>query len=249
MANVMLLYKQIVALSRDAHMKYRLKPVSEYPFASETNWMPLAGVEFYHAARYYPIVFVNENDEYSPIVMLGLETGHNEFVDRDRQWKRDTYIPAFVRRYPFVLADTGSGSKDLTVCLDPTYSGWNETEGRPLFNDDGTNSDFLNESLQFMNGFTSEMRRTTEFAKELNGLNLLIKRSADIRSPDGQSFQVQDMYMVNEEAMKKLSGADLEKLNASGTLGWVYAHLMSMANLPLLFEMHRKRKAAEQSGI
>lgn len=241
----MLLYKQVAALSREAHMKHKLKPLEDFSFAAETHWMPVAGVEFYQAARSYPIVFVQENDEYRPILLMGLEAGSNEFINANKQWKRETYIPAFVRRYPFVLADTGAKNKELTVCLDPTYAGWNEKEGKELFKADGTNSPFLEEMLQFMNGFNVEMQRTAEFTKELDAMKLLIKRSADIRSPDGQTFQVQDIFMVDEEALNKLSGANLEKLNKAGMLGWIFAHLMSLANLPALFDLHLTRKAAK----
>ncbi|MEN3929981.1 SapC family protein [Microvirga sp. W0021] len=247
MSTIMLLYKEAVGLSRETHAKKKLKTENDFSFAAGVHWMPVAGAEFYAAARNYPIVFVEENKEFRPILLLGLEVGHNEFVDKDNHWKANTYLPAFVRRYPFVLAETDGKNNEFAVAIDPTYSGWSETEGRELFNEDGTNSPFLDEMMQFMNSFTAEMQRTAEFVKELDRLKLLIKKSADIRSADGQLFQVQDLYMVDEEAFSKISGDELEKLNKSGQLGWVFAHLMSLANLPNLFDLHKARKSAENS--
>lgn len=239
----MLLYKQVVPLSREAHMKFRLKPVTDFSFAKEVHWMPVAGAEFFQCSRYFPIVFVKENEGFRPIILLSLEVKNNEFVENG-EWKQGAYIPAFVRRYPFMLANINAESKELTVCLDPTYDGWNEAEGRELFKQDGGNSEFLSEMLQFMSGFNVEMQRTTEFMKEINSLNLLVKRSVDIRSADGQTFHVQDLYMIDEEALRKLSGVELEKFNKAGMLGWIFAHLASLSNLSVLFDMQRARKAA-----
>lgn len=239
----MLFYKNVTALSRDDHKGYKLKLVDGFEFAQETHWMPVAGVEFVHAARHYPVVFVGEGDKLHPILLLGLEVGHNEYVNEDKAWKGDTYLPAFVRRYPFVLADTGAKSKELTVCFDAAFSGWNKTEGRELFLPNGENSEFLQEMLQFMNGFNVEMERTAAFMRELNRLNLLVKRSADIKSASGKTFQVQDILVVDETALSKLSGDDLETLNKAGFLGWIFAHLMSLGNLTALFDLHLARKA------
>jgi len=97
--------------------------------------------------------------------------------------------------------------------------------------------------LQFMNGFNVEMERTAAFVRELTRLNVLVKRSADIKSASGSTFQVQDILVVDETAFSKLSGEDLELLNKSGFLGWIFAHLMSLGNLPALFDLHLTRKA------
>jgi len=242
----MLLYKRVTALSRDDHKDYKLKPVDGFEFASTTHWMPVAGAEFAHAARHYPIVFTGEGDNLRPILLLGLEIGHNEYVGKDKAWKRDSYLPAFVRRYPFVLADTGAKGKELTVCFDADFPGWNKTEGRELFTAEGKNSEFLEEMLQFMNGFNVEMERTSAFVRELGRLKLLEKRSADIRSANGSTFKVQDILVVDEAALSKLSGADLEALNKAGFLGWIFAHLMSLGNLTSLFDLHLARKGAEK---
>lgn len=246
MSNVMLLYKQVIALSRDDHKNFKLKPVEGFEFAAETHWMPIAGAEFSHAARHYPIVFVGEGDNLRPILLMGLELGHNDYVGKGGAWKRESYLPAFVRRYPFVLADTGAKGKELTVCFDAAFPGWNETEGRELFTADGNNSGFLDEMLQFMNGFNAEMERTAAFVRELSRLNLLEKRSADIKSASGATFKVQDILVVEEQALAKLSGADLETLNKSGFLGWIFAHLMSLGNLTALLDLHLARKAVEK---
>lgn len=249
MSNVMLLYKQVVALSRNEHKSLKLKPLKDFEFAAHAHWVPAAGIEFYRAAKFYPIVFAGEGDALAPILLLGLKSGQNDFVDKNMQWRKDTYIPAFIRRYPFVLADTGAANKDLTVCLDIACPALNETEGRELFKEDGSNGDVFNDILKFMKDFTIEMERTKHFVSELKKLDLLIKRNANIRKADGPSFQVQDFLAVDEEKFSKLSGAELESLHKQGFLGWIFAHLMSLNTLTDLFDMHLNHQDSTTQAV
>jgi hypothetical protein len=250
MTNTMLLYKNVTALSRDEHRKLRLRPAEGFAFAAATHWLPVAGAEFYAAARAYPIMFVNETagdrTEISPILLVGLEAGHNDYVDNKQQWRAETYLPAFVRRYPFVLATAPEQTSEFTVCFDATSKAFSENEGQPLFGDDGSASALLNEVIAFMNGFTTEMTRTRRFVEELKRLDLLETRSAQIRSPDGGLFNLQDFLIVSEEKFGKLEAEDLAALHKEGFLGWVFAHLMSLGNLPELLKLHQTRKRLEK---
>jgi hypothetical protein len=65
----------------------------------------------------------------------------NSFVGDSGQWRSNTYVPAFIRRYPFVLAQ--SDNDEFKVCFDEAYAGWNEEEGRELFAESGENSPYL----------------------------------------------------------------------------------------------------------
>lgn len=238
MSNVMLLYKQIVALSRNDHKDLKLKPLQNFNFAADTHWVPVAGVEFYRAAKNYPIVFAGDGEALAPIVLLGLKAGNNDNINAEGQWRKDAYIPAFIRRYPFVLANTGADNKDLTVCLDMACPGLNREEGDPLFNEDGSNGQVLDNILNFMKEFTFELERSKKFVEELKKRDLLVKKNADIRRADGTSFHVQDFIAVDEEKFGKLPGNDLEELHKQGFLGWVFAHLMSLNSLTELFDLH-----------
>ena len=242
MSTVMLLYKQVVALSRNEHKNLKLSPLKDFSFAANTHWVPVAGIEFYRAAKYYPIVFAGEGEALAPILLLGLKANQNDFVESNMQWRKDVYLPAFIRRYPFVLANTNTESKDLTVCVDMACPALNREEGRELFKDDGTNGEILDNFMKLLQEFTAEMERTKQFVAELKERDLLIRRNADIRSMEGATFKVQDFVAVNEEKFGKLSGADLESLHKKGFLGWIFAHLMSLNSLTNLFDMHRERQ-------
>lgn len=236
----MLLYKDIKALNRDEHKTLKIKPADDCGFSSGTHLVPLAGLEFFQAAPHYPILFIGQNDQLMPIALLGLKEGHNSYLDESHKWQANTYVPAFVRRYPFVLAQDETDG--FTVCFDAAYSGWNEQEGRELFSSEGENSTYLNEMIQFLQNFTHEMERTRELVKALNDLQLLVPRTLQLTHPDGESFILRDFHAVDEARFTGLADEDVLSLHKSGFLGWIYAHLMSLGNANRLFEHFLKNK-------
>ncbi|WP_427308491.1 SapC family protein [Cupriavidus sp. H39] len=247
MSTLMLLYKNVTALSRETHSALKLKASESFDFAKQTHWVPLAGVEFYPASRDYPIVFARDaqTQAVTPILLVGLKAGENDQIDASGKWRTGVYLPAFIRRYPFVLAETGADPEnELAVCFDNSSDCLGEEEGHPLFNPDRTNSATLDESLRFLNDFKIEMERTKHFSDALQKLELLESRSVEIRSADGASWTVRDFLVVNEEAFGKLTGTQLAELHKNGYLGWIFAHLMSLSTLRDLFDLHRQRVAA-----
>lgn len=239
----MLLYKEIKALNRDEHKALKLKAAADCSFAANTHLVPLAGLEFFQAARHYPIVFIGEGEKAMPIALLGLKEGHNGYLASDNQWQANTYIPAFVRRYPFVLAQ--DDANQFTVCFDAAYEGWNEEDGRELFGEDGKNSEFLEEMIQFLQNFTAEMERTRLFVDKLNALQLLSSRTLKLTHNSGESFVLSDFQAVDEEKFLQLSDEQVLDLHKAGVLGWVYAHLMSLGNANQLFDDYLSKKLGD----
>ncbi|MHA6494928.1 SapC family protein [Pseudomonas borbori] len=240
----MLLYKDVKRLNRDEHKSLRLHSLGNSEFAAGTHMVPLAGLEFFQAARHYPILFVGD-EQPMPIALLGLEEGHNGFVDGNKQWLANTYMPAFVRRYPFVLAQDSAA--EFTICFDAAYAGWNEREGKQLFGDDGSNSEYLNEMLGFLQQFTLEMVRTRLFVDTLKALGLLTSRSLELTHSNGERFTLSNFQMVDEEKFLQLDDAQVVDLHRAGYLGWIYAHLMALGNADQLFESFLARRATQST--
>lgn len=238
--STLLLYREIKALNRDEHKSLKLKTTGDCRFAEATHIVPLAGLEFFQAARAYPIVFVGEGDTTSPIALLGLKEGQNSYLQKDGQWQANTYVPAFIRRYPFVLAQ--GEDEQFTVCFDEAYPGWNSKEGRELFTEAGENSDYLNEMIQFLQNFTAEMQRTRQFVATLIELDLLAPRTLKLAHASGESFMLRDFLAVDEEKFLQLAEDKVLSLHRQGFLGWIYAHLMSLGNANQLFEHYLESK-------
>lgn len=231
----MAIYQKIIALNKDLHSLHRIKPVPNLHFTGDMQTVPIVANEFREAAKEYPIVFVRTRDsknEIEPMVLLGLKNGQNLYVGDDGQWKA-RYLPAFIRRYPFIFAETGPDR--LTLCLDEEFSGFNTAEGTALFDAEGE-TDFLKGILQFVSAFHRDSLLTGQFVAKLNALDLLEEKSLKAELKDGREFIVNAFLVVSEEKLLKLDVAKVHELFTTGELGLIYAHLMSLSNLNRLVD-------------
>ncbi|HQT92978.1 MAG TPA: SapC family protein, partial [Candidatus Kryptobacter bacterium] len=148
--------------------------------------VPLTGAEFAIAARDLLIVFAGVTPaDAGPIALLGLRQNENLYVDADGQWAQNAYVPAFVRRYPFVLAEKPAGQEgdDFTVFLDERYEGFNTVEGERLFKEDGTDTELLTNAVSFLGEFQQNVTRTRWFMDQLVKYDLLEPRNVSLQKP------------------------------------------------------------------
>ena len=215
-----------------------------YAFVSQTNIVPLTVTEFAAAALSYPIIFTGENRQ--PVVVMGLRQGENLYVSDAGDFRADAYIPAYVRRYPFVFADDKQNQR-LILCIDRGAEIVAEGGQNPLFVD-GQPSDYTNMAMDFCNNFEQERLRTESFVQLLKDLDLLDIREAAFtpRNSDGTPGEPQKLaeyYAVSEDKLKALPAEKLAELRDNGALGQIYAHLVSLLGWDRLIAMAFNRAA------
>ncbi|MFC4765104.1 SapC family protein [Dyella koreensis] len=228
-----LFYERPVPLNRTQHKDLRLKGIPSLKFAAGVHSVPLTGVEFPAAARDLPILFAGQTmEEAGPMALLGLRQNENLFVDADGQWAANTYVPAFVRRYPFVLAEKPADQEgdDFTVFLDEAYEGFGDKEGERLFKEDGTDSEMLSNAVNFLGEFQQHVSRTQWFMQQLRKHDLLEPRNIRLEK-DGKSINLNGLYVVSEEKLRNLDEKTAHEFLKEGVFGWIYAHLLSLANI------------------
>ncbi|MET0331372.1 MAG: SapC family protein [Dyella sp.] len=228
-----LFYERPVPLNRTQHKDLRLKPVMHLKFASAVHSVPLTGVEFGPAARDLPILFGGATvDDAGPMALLGLRQNENLFIDAEGQWEANAYIPAFIRRYPFVLAEKppGQPGDDFTVFLDETYEGFDASEGERLFKEDGSDTEMLTKAVGFLGEFQEHVSRTQWFMAQLRKHNLLEPRSITL-SKEGRSLNLNGLFVVSEERLRQLDEKTAHEFLKEGVYGWIYAHLLSLTNI------------------
>jgi len=234
-----LYYDKPVLLNRDKHRHRRIRATPGFAFARNANSLYLAGVEFSEACKEYAIVFIRQKDgKVAPVVMLGLRKQENLFVDGEDRWTAG-YVPAFVRRYPFVLAELPG--QQMGVCIDEAFSGLNDTEGEALFDENGGSTPFLQNALDFLQRYQAEYLRTEAFCWHLSEAGLLTEMSAKADLVDGRTFTVAGLLVVDEKKLNALPDDKAMALFRAGELHLISMHLLSLSNLSRLIDRMAKR--------
>ena len=231
-----LFYNGLEPLSSELHADYRVRPATSAAFLTTQHAIPVTIDEFALVQRFMPIVF-SAGDDAIPIALMGLNEGVNVFVDAEGKLTEDNfYVPAYVRRYPYLLARLRPDAQELSLCFDPT----SETigrfeEGEPLF-ENGQPSETTKNILQFNEQFEQAGARTAAFMKELRESELLMDGEVSIQHESNpQPFVYRGFQMINEEKLADLRGDQLRKMTKSGMLPLLYAHLFSLSLMRDIF--------------
>jgi SapC len=242
-----LFYNSLEPLNATQHAKMKVRTLLRMAQVGRTHAIPVTVDEFTLVQRHYPIVFaVGENPV--PIALMGLNEGVNVFLDDDgRPRENNIYIPAHVRRYPFLLARLRQDSDELSLCFDPTANAVGEfDEGEPLFDGDQP-SEATKAILQFCEQFEAAGQRTAAFVEDLVKADLLMDGEVAIQ-PEGfqQPFVYRGFRMVDEEKIRNLRGDELRKMNQNGMLPLIYAHLFSLSEMRTVFGKQMQQGKAPQ---
>ncbi|KKI19312.1 multidrug transporter [Sphingomonas sp. ABOLG] len=231
-----LFYNGLEPLSSDLHADYKIRPAATAPFLTTQHAIPVTVDEFALVQRYMPIVF-SAGEDSIPIALMGLNEGVNVFVDADGKLIDNTfYVPAYIRRYPYLLARLRPDAEELSLCFDPTSDTIGQfDEGEPLF-ENGQPSDVTKNILAFNEQFEQAGARTAQFMNELRESELLMDGEVSIQQEGfEQPFVYRGFQMVNEEKLQGLRGDQLRKMVQSGMLPLLYAHLFSLSLMREVF--------------
>lgn len=243
-----LFYKQPEPLSPELHSKLGVVQ-SDHPFrfAKVGHAVPLTVGEFPLAAVTGPIIFVGE--EKTPLAVMGLNAGDNMFVNDEGMFEAGIYIPAYIRRYPFVFAQDDAAER-MVLCIDRQADFIVEGGDMPFFEKDGKPSDYTQRCMEFCNNFEQERQRTMAFVQLLKDADLFETKVANYTpmNPDGtpgEPQKIAEYFGVSEEKLLKLPTEKYMELRDNGALGQIYAHLVSLVGWDRLCAV-ALAKAAQQ---
>lgn len=226
-----LFYSKPEPLSPELHKGLGVKRMDgPFGFAKTGHAVPLAVTEFSLAAVSGPIIFVGE--EKLPLAVMGLNADDNLFLRDDGLFEAGTYIPAYIRRYPFVFAND-SVANQMILCIDRNAEFIVEGGDMPFFNPDNTPSEYTQNCIEFCNNYEVERQRTTNFVQMLKDLDLFELKTASHTptNPDGtvgERQTIAEFFGVSEEKLNALPAEKLVELRDNGALMQIYAHLISL---------------------
>lgn len=234
-ANLPMFYNDLMPLNSRDHATWKAKNADAAPWLIGQHAIPLTAEEFPQAARHYPIIFAS-GDNPVPLALMGLNEGVNVFVDEEGKVTQPIYIPAYVRRYPFLLAKLNPNSEELSLCFDPSAGLLGDSvEGQELFTD-GQPSEATQAALGFCEQFEQAGQRTQAFIDELKKHDLLMEGEVAIQQQGNeQPFIYRGFQMVNQEKLRDVRGDVLRGWAQSGLLPLLYAHLFSLELISQIF--------------
>lgn len=223
-------------LDRTRHQGLRLGTTT-LRFAADLTTVPLAASEVVAAARCFPVVF--SGNGVTPHALLALRPGGNLFVDADGTWRAGCYLPAHLRRYPFILGKaTGA---NMSVYVDRACPALSETEGRPLFTEQGEPSDMLQQVISFLQRFQADLTAGETLLAPLGESGLLEARRIEVTLSNGQVHRVDGFRAIVPEKLRALPAETVVAWHASGLLELVYAVQASMGTVKRLAELDVQR--------
>ena len=248
--NVML-YKKPTPLAKTTHGKMGVSQVKDpFTFLAKSHFLPLTAPEFGSAASSYPIIFAG--DARSPLAVMGIRTDENLLVDEAGLFNSDYYMPAFARRYPFVLAGDDKNDR-FVVCVDEEADCVvKKNPERPFFDGEEL-SGFTKEAFEFLQSFENDRRATEVMVNRFKELDLFEPKDMHFQgnNPDGSPAERQkiaDYFAISEEKLKALPSETLREFTDKGYMAVAYAHILSLNNWQRLVNMTLRRAAAEQTA-
>ena len=236
---IMQIYERPVALDRNTHQTLRINSKRNFDFAGTCQTAILAAVEMNQAIKEFPVVFIKENDSYLPLAIFGLQQSQNLFVDETGLWTA-RYIPAFIRRYPFVPAQGQKNDDPMTVYIDEDAACLNRESGEPLFID-GKNSPLLDATIQLLEEYKSQTDSTQLLVKQLADAGLLSEKTANFKFDDGQSINLTGFLTFDMEKLAELTPDIIYNLVKSGALHIAYLQASSWDNWNQLINLQAKQ--------
>jgi SapC len=234
-----LFYKKPVMLDKKLHEDVSLTDQLSFSFAAKVNAVPVTMIELPNIMQFYPIAFSAQAPA-TPLAILGVRDNENLFVNEKGAWMENTYIPAYIRRYPFIFAKDETNNQ-LTLCVDDTEDTLIKWSSNPLFTKEGELTEITKNALEFCRSYQAAAEQTQEFSEAIEASGILIDRHAEIRLNDGQVMTLSGFRQIDETKYYELPEATITEWHKKHWTGFIYAHLFSTGNWQRLFQLIEKR--------
>ncbi|MDB5360729.1 MAG: hypothetical protein JWO51_2026 [Rhodospirillales bacterium] len=234
-----LFFKEVAALDAGTHSALKLDRSKGFAYAAVANALPLGLSEIALAAQYYPIVITGGPNPMA-VAILGYRAEENLFVDAKGVWQGDTYIPAYVRAFPFILIEPpGADTIYLGIETNAPLLG---KKGDALFAD-GKPTELVTEAMRFAMAYREDLKRAAEFAKALDGFALLQANEARLNFKSGGIARLDGFRVVDPVKLEGLDDATFLDWRKRGWLNSLYAIMQSSTRWGQIVNLANGRRA------
>ena len=220
-----LFYKNPMPLDAQRHVNMALKKDFGLGFTKEVNAVPINLIEMPQVCHFYPIAF-SPDGKATPVALLGIRDKENLYVNDNSEWAQNTYIPAYIRRYPFIFSELPDDER-LTLCIDNSEEVMEEDGEQKLFDTDGKPSELSKNALEFCKSYHAAAQQTQEFSSAIAASGILVDRQAEIQIKDGKKIKFSGFQIIDEKKLNELDNDTFIEWRKKGWLPFIYAQLFS----------------------
>lgn len=238
-----LFYQSPMPLDGKRHQDISLKRNLNFGFTKTVNAVPVNLIEMPQICHFYPIAFSPDANA-TPVAVMGLRDNDNLYVDDKGSWEDNTYIPAYIRRYPFIFSEI-PGSDQLTLCVDNTPDAIEKSAAQPFFNKDGKPTELSQNALEFCKSYHAAAQQTLAFSRDIAASGILIDREAQINVAGNRRINFSGFRIIDERKFAELDDKTFLDWRKKGWLPFLYAHLFSGAQWQRLTRLLNDRLEKE----
>lgn len=220
-----LFYSKPIPLDAKKHVDLALVQDFGLGFTKNVNAVPVNLIELPQICHFYPIAF-SPDESATPVAICGLRDNENLFLRKDNTWEADTYIPAYIRRYPFIFSEMPD-SDQLSLCIDMNDTVTEEGGEQKFFTTDGKPTQLAQNALEFCKSYHAAAQQTVQFGQALAKSGLLVERQAEINIGGGKKINFSGFRIIDEEKLAALDDATYLEWRKKGWIPFLYAHLFS----------------------
>ncbi len=220
------MYKSVSVLNSNEHRDFRFTPEKDLLFARDMNIIPITFSEIQKLCCDYPIVYIGGESPSMAIVVGIDEEGKNLAIDEEGRF-RGAYVPAFLRRYPFIMVKTGED--EMALGFDIESGCFSSPEGERLFDDEGKATNTLNNIGTFLKSLEDEFIITRNMVAELERLGILEERVLTIGEGENAK-KIGGFKTVEHERLTALSDDVLADMVKKGWIEVITLQQFSVKN-------------------
>lgn len=251
---------ELEALTYDRFWRFGLLPAKKnYRFCSDMGSSILRTAEFKLAHKSFPIVFFQEDGDFTCHAILGLSPEINLAINHKNEWRNKFYIPNELQNYPFGLIEIEKESKGKFVnsvslfdnAEQTTFLGidssaemivsmQDEPLANQLFQSDGSITPYVEHVLNDFAELKQKQLDTASFISAIKANNLLVERTVKLHFKDGTTLSLNGFYTVSKTEFNKLSSVTVERWKDQGYIQLLENHWESQKMWPSLILLHER---------
>jgi hypothetical protein len=241
---------KLVAIKKEHHQNLKVANQRDLSHLTNQHIVPINAREFAQASSSFPVILVKDPDSerYRSVVMLGLEAGENLYFS-DNKWNA-IYVPQSASMVPFALGLDPDKEKTLTACVDMDSEFVGEDKDNALFNEDGSDSDYLKGIQESLGRLYDNEVANENFIKELVENDLLLELELQVGFSNNDNKKLVGLFGIDEKKLQSLSDAKVLDFHKRGLFIPIHAMLGSIGQINRLAQL-RNQSANEikVSGI